>query len=786
MVTPLQHKLFRDMGRHKAQFIAVALTIFLGVALYAASYDSYQNLSASYEATFTEFRFANLTIAGGDTGEIADSMKGRADIESVATRAVVDVPVRIGDVKLLGRAIGLPSEAQPRVNQVKVVQGTYLDPDRVDAVLMEEHMADHFGLVPGDSLEILDSGSWRSVIVVGVVTSPEYIWPAKSRQEVFSAPGDFGVVFVAETLAEQLTPAAPNEVVVYYTGGDPDPALSEELSQAARAQGSTEIYTRAEQPSNAALAEDIKGFEEWAVFFPVLFLAAAAMAAYVMIGRLVYAQRPQIGVMVANGFTRWQVLRHYVGYGLVPGLAGAIPGAIAGVLLARVITGLYTGMLSIPVTLIGFYPATLLTGVLIGLVAAVLAALAPALTASRVQPALAMRGETPSGSGRPSVIERIIPPFRRVPAGWKMAMRGIERNPRRTVYTIIGVVLSLVLVLVSWGMIDSIQHLLDRQFVEIQREDGTVHFVAPVADGEVAGLEDVAGIAEAEPLLELPVSVAASTGHYDTVLYVMEQETQMHRFLSTSGDRVDLPDEGLLVGKSLEDILGVEIGDEVDVTIAPLGMTISVTVAGFVDEPLGTVAYLSRPAAEALVGGPVPATAALVRYEQGADTAAIRSTLTGLPQVAAFQDANAIYDLMQSFMKLFYLFVGVMLVFGAAMAFALIFNSMSVNIAERRREIATLLAVGVERSSISRYVTAENMLVVLLGIPLGLIAGYLVARAAMASFSSDLFSFDLYISPMTYVWSALAMLVVAFVSQWPGLRAIRKLNIPRIVKERSV
>jgi len=194
---------------------------------------------------------------------------------------------------------------------------------------------------------------------------------------------------------------------------------------------------------------------------------------------------------------------------------------------------------------------------------------------------------------------------------------------------------------------------------------------------------------------------------------------------------------------------------------------------------------MSHAQAEAITGGPVPATTALIRYAPGTGYAEIRSSLTALDNVAAFQDAKAIYNLAQSFMTLFYAFVGVMLAFGAAMSFALIFNSMSVNIAERRREIATLLAVGMERRSISQLITAENMLVALLGIPLGLVAGYFVAQAAMASFASDLFSFDLYVKPMTYVWSALAILAVALISQWPGLRAIRNVNIPEIVKERS-
>jgi putative ABC transport system permease protein len=159
--------------------------------------------------------------------------------------------------------------------------------------------------------------------------------------------------------------------------------------------------------------------------------------------------------------------------------------------------------------------------------------------------------------------------------------------------------------------------------------------------------------------------------------------------------------------------------------------------------------------------------------------------LTNRPEIAAFEDANALYTTIQQYMVLFYAFVGVMLVFGGAMAFALIFNAMSVNIAERTREVATLLAVGTDRRRISRSITTENLLVVMMGIPLGLVAGYFASKAAMGSFSSDLFDFTLFMNATTFVWAAVAMLVVAFVSQWPGLRAIRRLSIAKIVKERS-
>ena len=126
-----------------------------------------------------------------------------------------------------------------------------------------------------------------------------------------------------------------------------------------------------------------------------------------------------------------------------------------------------------------------------------------------------------------------------------------------------------------------------------------------------------------------------------------------------------------------------------------------------------------------------------------------------------------------------------MLVFGGAMAFALIFNSMTVNIAERNREVATLLAVGVRRRTISRLITVENLVVAAAAVPIGLAVGTYVSGLAMGSFTSDLFSFDLDIQPITYVVSSAAIMLVAALSGIPGLRALRRISIPEVVKERS-
>ena len=142
MVSPLNRKLWRDIRRHRAQFIAVAVTVFLGVTMFVASYDSYLNLRTSYEATFTEFRFANVTYVGGDVETMAVDIAATEGVESVAVRTVADHPLRVGDLKFLGRIVGIPPNEQALVNQLKVLEGSYLGEG--ETVLVEEHMANHF------------------------------------------------------------------------------------------------------------------------------------------------------------------------------------------------------------------------------------------------------------------------------------------------------------------------------------------------------------------------------------------------------------------------------------------------------------------------------------------------------------------------------------------------------------------------------------------------------------------------------------------------------------------
>ncbi len=389
----------RDVRRQRGQFLAVAITIGLGVLLFAATFDPYRNLDASYNATYDRLDFADITVVGADPG-FENEAAGIDGVDTVESRFQADLPMRVDGDMFLGRVVAMPPEGQPAINRISVTDGTYLDPDDERAVVLETHTATTFDLGVDDTVEILVAGTWGEATAAGVADSAEYLWPARDSQDIFPPPGTFGVVFVSDPLFASVPPevAKPDLLVTYEDGADIE-AVDQRVSEAAFTAGAGAVTPRSDHPSHSTLLLDVEGFRSMAIMFPALFMLAAGMAAFVLLNRIVHAQRTQIGTLRASGMGRRQIMRHYLSYGVRLGLLSGVVGLAAGMAIGYAITGLYTESLGIPDTERSFHLITPIVGVLFGLAAGGLGAWAPARRAMRLSPAEAMRGDIPAEPG---------------------------------------------------------------------------------------------------------------------------------------------------------------------------------------------------------------------------------------------------------------------------------------------------------------------------------------------------------------------------------------------------
>ncbi|MEE8406759.1 MAG: FtsX-like permease family protein, partial [Acidimicrobiia bacterium] len=761
--------------------------VVLGVALFAGMFNAYLNLGSSLESSYARLGMADMTVTNPDDGFV-DTARGLLGVAEAIERRQADVPVEIGDRSLIGRVIGMPGDGQPAINKVDMVKGEYLDSDDESGVLVEEHAAGDFELAVGDTFEIVG----QEVTVRGIAVSPEYLWPAKDRQTVFTPPRTFAVVFANQSILEDLQgQAIEDQVLVIYEDDVIVEDVDSAVESAAGAANAADIQTLADQPSNATINEEIGGLQTMAVALPLLFLAAAGMAIYVVITRLVYSQRGVIGTLRATGFGAKTLSRHYLSYGVGVGLVGAAVGAVLGGLMGWGMTAIYTAVFGIPDLVAPLHLPTVLLALLFGAGAGAIAAVPPARIVAAMPPAEAMRGETPAQGGKRSIFETLIPPLRRAPVRWRMTLRGLGRNKRRSLAMVVGVILSAVMILATAGSMDTMLSAFDRQFNEVAIEDAHAFFSVPVGDSQVDDVASATGIMLAEPVIGLSATIRNGSASYTTLLEGYERGTQVHGFAS------GLPQSGVLLGQAMQDLLDVEIGQRVTVEFPDLGMEISVLVQEFVDEPMATLAYMEANALvtsinevdEAITGDvlSLPSfTTVKARYEPGASGSLAVSAIRDVEGVAAVIDTTELRDLLAQFQAFFYVFIGMGLVFGGAMAFALIFNIISVNVAERVGEFASMRANGLTHRRVASMITGETFLLTAIGIVPGLVAGYWAAVAFMNSFSSDQFPIVAEVRPWTFVLTALGLLAVAGISLIPAVRAVKRINVGEVVRERAI
>ncbi|MDD5095599.1 MAG: FtsX-like permease family protein, partial [Dehalococcoidia bacterium] len=354
----LQRKLYRDFKASKGLFAAVTVIILLAVAFFGSMFMAAQNLSDSYDYSYQKLRFADFTLkVTQDARQAIPQLEEIEGILSVTGRINADfamgLPQSAKSQKVQARVISLPSDESIRatmVNDVYVEKGGYFPDSDGNSILVEKNFADHHSLEPGQTLVLSVAEREVPFTIAGIATSPEYVFPAKSRQEIIVSANVWGVVFVSNAVGTGLLDQPVNEFCFLVKDGFDRQAVMAQAQTILNPYQIMDIVPREDQPSYDRLQMDLEQFNTLAELFPLLFIIVGAMATYILLTRIVYNQRTQIGLMRAVGYSRGQVMRHYLGFALIIGIGGSVLGSILGYFLSEAITTWYAGMINLPFT----------------------------------------------------------------------------------------------------------------------------------------------------------------------------------------------------------------------------------------------------------------------------------------------------------------------------------------------------------------------------------------------------------------------------------------------------
>jgi putative ABC transport system permease protein len=352
------------------------------------------------------------------------------------------------------------------------------------------------------------------------------------------------------------------------------------------------------------------------------------------------------------------------------------------------------------------------------------------------------------------------------------------------VYTALGVGSGVALVLVAASLMDSYDNAIRLTFDEIRKYDAQVNFTQLIPDSLAGDVDGYEGVAGAEPLLEVPVALSANGESHTTVLRGLEADSRLYGTVTPGGKTVSTGD-GLLLSSAVSRILNVGEGDTVTVQpLLPGGEEAELAVDAIVRQPLGDVVFARLDTAQELAGGEGLASALLVSFT-GTPDDALQERLLALPGGATVEYTQDVKEFINELNQLFFVFVGVMLAFGVALGFAIIFNTITINTLERRRELATMRTIGSGVGRLGAMLTVENVLMGLLGVVVGLPLGYIISLYFATLYSNELFDMPTVIYTRTYGIAALGALLVLLLAEVPSIRFVRRLDLPAVVREMS-
>jgi putative ABC transport system permease protein len=780
----MRTKLWRDLLANKWLFLAVTVVIVLGVALFGASLLAFENLKSSYDYSYAQLHFADFTVdVKSAPPEVVSGLRQIPGVAAVTGRLNTDVGLSIGNKGQQGlvvRAISVPPDSHPQVNDLKIESGHYPSAGEKHGLLLEKSFADYHHLGPGDSVVLSGTAGRINFTVDGIVTSPEYIFPAKSRSEFFVSPATWGVIFVPDDVLPEIAGGDNiNELCVLVADSADVDSVIGQFREKLSPYGVIDVVTRDQQPSNAGLKMDLQEFGEIADVFPLLFLFVGAMTTYILITRIIQRQRGQLGLMRALGYSRGQILRHYLSFALLIGVTGAVIGILAGYFLADTITHLYIGMLGLPYTVIDFHWMAMEEGLFIGILPSLIAGIFPALAAARLHPAEAMRTPPPAAGRRP-LLEKVFPFLKHLSLLWKMPLRNIFRNRRRSISTILGVVFGTVLILSSAGFIDSMDNLCALQFDRIQKYDARLSFAQPIPETGAGSVSGWAGVNDAAPVLELPASLEYHGKSFTTLVEGIPPGTSLYGLYTTDSRKTTVTGGQVLLAGAIEKKLGVKAGDTITV-VSPSGQA-DFKVGGFVKQPMGSYGFITLPDAQQLAGGQAIISGILLGVDARA-VPGLRAMASRSFSAVAVEITSEVRDQMMGLMNLVYALMWVMLGFGAVLSLMVVFTMITISLVERRREIATMRTLGEKSGRIAGMVTVENLLLGVVGVIIGIPLGYAVTSYLMSLFQTDMFSFELVFYVRTYLLTAGIIVVIMLLSEIPGIRGLGRLDLARVTKE---
>ena len=522
--------------------------------------------------------------------------------------------------------------------------------------------------------------------------------------------------------------------------------------------------------------------------FPVFFFLVAALICMTTMNRMVEEQRTQIGVLKALGFSEGKIMGKYLFYSGSAAISGTLIGYVLGIhFFPLVIITAY----GIVYKMGGIYYVSDPPLALVSLTVAVLCSVGTTWLSCHKElkevAADLMRPKAPK-AGKRVFLEHVPFIWKRLKFLQKVSVRNIVRYKKRFFMMVIGISGCTALLVMGFGVRDSVVAVADQQYEEIQLYDIGVTLKDGKMPGE-ADLKSLDSVLEKENAagmyaMEKTIDLVTDKGTKSIHMVAVENPDEVGDFISLHTKKqepIAYPKEGeAVLSKKVAETYAVKKGDTILLRDSD-NNEMHLKVTGICENHIYNYVYIAPESYEKQIGDVVFKNV-YVRLPDASDIHEVSAALMKADGVTAVTVNSDMLSRISQMMSCMNYIVIIIIICAGALAFIVLYNLNNINITERVREIATIKVLGFYPKETASYVFRENMVLTAIGCGLGLILGKWFHRFVMGEIQIDMVSFNVQINAVSYLFSVLLTMGFAWIVNCMMTGKLERINMAESLK----
>ena len=507
--------------------------------------------------------------------------------------------------------------------------------------------------------------------------------------------------------------------------------------------------------------------------FPVIFFLVAALISLTTMTRMVEEQRTQIGTLKALGYKKSAIAAKYICYAFFATLLGSVLGMLIGEKIIPYIIITAYGIMyhNVANTIsIDYQPGFALIASAASVVCTVGATLFASGKELQETPASLMRPPAPK-EGKRVLLERLTFIWKHLSFSWKSTIRNLFRYKKRLIMTVFGIAGSMGLMLVGFGIQDSISDIAAIQYRELQHYDGMVIEDSDATEEEHAELfeymKENEQIAHCNRVQMTKISAPKGSSNISIYLFVPESLSEFAKDVTLknriTGETYELTDEGAAISEKTASLLGLKVGDMIPLKKGD--KEYKVRVAVITENYMSHYLYMTPRVYEQTFGEkPEYENIVFTMQEDCKDDLEMAGTrILANPGALSISYTSSLASQVDRMLSTLDAVILVLIVSAGMLAFVVLYNLNNINITERQRELATLKVLGFYDGEVSQYVLRENVILTVLGIMFGAVFGILIHRYVITTVEVDAVMFGRNIKPLSFLYSGILTSIFSIV-----------------------